>query len=385
MTEFSRRSMFAGQEMRRVGSLLFMLVLIGLAIWRFSDPNAWTWLVPGPGAGNPAVAAAAAPGSEAGKPAAAEPAAAKPPAGKPAAKRPAAKKTKLPAAGKTGKTLPAPPAPEPEIVGTDLDWEEAEAISEEREVITDGTLYIQNIEMNAYQRVLKWVLNQPWDLLEKRAKKQWGKRIPTYDHFNSDPEKRRFQLVELDLDVRSVRPVDKVKGIDQPLSEVWGITAESGDHLYDVVVVDRPAAMPTGDVFEGAKVVGYFFKMQGYVPRGGGPRLTAPFLIGRIQWQPASTLPTMQASDWKWGVGAVAVVLVIAVALGFATMRGKGLRGGAALGRSPNTPALEAWLAGQDDAGETLSGNNFTASGDSNNGESNQEDPRHGVPPVSPA
>ena len=80
-----------------------------------------------------------------------------------------------------------------------------------------------------------------------------------------------------------------------------------------------------------------------------------------------------------------AQALVIAVALGFATMRGKGLRGGAALGRSPNTPALEAWLAGQDDAGETLSGNNFTASGDSNNGESNQEDPRHGVPPVSPA
>ncbi len=235
--------------------------------------------------------------------------------------------------------------------------------------------------MNAYKRLVKWVRNQPWEALEKRAKKN-----PIFDEFNANPAKHRFQLFELDLDVRLVRNLDKVKDLDQPLSEVWGVTAESRDHLYDAVVVDLPAAMPTGDVFEKAKVVGYFFKLQGYEPGNARPNakpLLAPLFIGRIQWQPAA-VPAVQASDWKWGLGAVAVIVVVALALGFATMRGNGIRSGSSLKHSPNTPALEEWLEGQSSEEETLLGNNFSAGGDSSNGESNHEDTGYEDPPVPP-
>ena len=365
--------MFGGQEKRRLVSMLFMLVILGMAVSRASDPGMWTWFAPDREVPARAALATAAPG-----PAAERPLAGKPLALKPAAKTPATEKAKTHAAGKAAAL---PPAAEPDATGTDQDWEEAEAITEDAGAITDRTLYIDKIEMNVYKRLVKWVRNQPWEALEKRAKKN-----PIFDEFNANPAKHRFQLFELDLDVRLVRNLDKVKTLDQPLSEVWGVTAESRDHLYDAVVVDLPAAMPTGDVFERAKVVGYFFKLQGYEPGNARPNarpLHAPLFIGRIQWRPAP-IPAVQTSDWKWGLGAVAVIVVVALALGFATMRGNGIRSGSSLKHSPNTPALEEWLEGQSSEEETLLGNNFSAGGDSSNGESNHKDTRHEDPPVPP-
>ena len=65
-------------------------------------------------------------------------------------------------------------------------------------------------------------------------------------------------------------------------------------------------------------MVGYFFKMQGYQPGSAKPNdraTTAPLLIGRIKWLPAA-IPRRKASDWKWGLGAVAVIIVVALAFG---------------------------------------------------------------------
>ena len=278
-----------------------------------------------------------------GKPAVKTPAAAKPAAKKPAVKPPAAKTAK-PHAAKPAP--PAAPASEQDVIGTDLDWEEAEAIGEEREVISDGTPYIEKIEMNAYKRVLKWVLNQPWSVLEQRAKKEWAKKIPTYDHFNSDPEKWRFQLVELNLDARSLRTVDKVQEIDEPLSEVWGVTSESGDHLYDVVVVDRPPGMPIGDIFEGAKVVGYFFKMQGYVPRAGGHQADGPVLDRRIQWQPASPPPGMQALRLEMGAGVPGGRLGDCIGVGICYDESEGGAERFLLGAQPGYPLFRGMAGG---------------------------------------
>ena len=183
----------------------------------------------------------------------------------------------------------------------------------DREAIGDFEMYIDGSEMDAYKRCLKWARNQPWALLEKRAKKN----LP-FNYFRADPEGVRLQLVELNLEVRLVQKIEKVKGIDEQLYEIWGATPESGNRLYDVIVIDQPPNMPVGEVSASAKVVGYFFHIQAYEERGAKPSakpLYAPLVIGRIHWQAAPP-----ASSGLTGLGLVLVVatgvVVVVVVLG---------------------------------------------------------------------
>ena len=198
-----------------------------------------------------------------------------------------------------------------------------------------------------------------------------------FDQFLANPEKQRFKIVLLDLNVRLVRRCD-IKGPDgEVLHEVWGFSADSGDHLYDAVVIDLPKEMRVGErVFEKAKIVGYFFKLQGYEPAGArhnAPPLVAPLFVGRIIWQPP-VIPAAQPSDWKWGALWVVGIIVLAGAVGyFLFQRGKPatMIRPVTISRNPDAPTLDEWLDGQEDSTESLQGNKFSGNSESNIGESN--------------
>ena len=69
------------------------------------------------------------------------------------------------------------------------------------------------------------------------------------------------------------------------------------------MVVDYPKGMPSGpDIRERAKFVGYFLKLQGYLPHDGRPGQRAekvPLLIGRLRLGTASLSPgTDRTLEW---------------------------------------------------------------------------------------
>ena len=227
----------------------------------------------------------------------------------------------------------------------DQDPAEIMAMEMDREAICDYEMFIDDSEMNAYRRCLKWAGNQPWALLEKRAKKN-----PAFNYFRADPEQVRLQLVELTLEVRLVTKIEKVKGIDQQLYEIWGSTEESGSRLYDLIVIDEPPNMPVGVVSGRAKVAGYFFHMHAYEERGGKPNakpLYAPLVIGRIQWQSA---PPVSGGMGGYGLVLVVatVVVVVVVVLG-AMFMGAGVRWWLRRWRSAATRVPPSWRTGSKD------------------------------------
>ena len=169
-------------------------------------------------------------------------------------------------------------------------------------------------------------------------------------------------IVEWDLDVRLIREWNDLTGPGgERLYEVWGMRSDSGNRLYDAMVIDLPKELHVGKVWEKAKVVGYFLKLQGYEPGDAKPNarpLVAPLLIGRMKWEP-TVIPPVKSSDWTWGLVAVAVLVVVAAVLGFATMGRDRQIAMAPLGlsRNPETPTLEEWLGEQDES-EYPPGNN---------------------------
>jgi hypothetical protein len=187
--------------------------------------------------------------------------------------------------GKPKETAPASGGP------TDLDPEESEAIQEEFQAVSDGKLSIQPEEMPAYT----------------------AKKDAVFTQFYQSPERYRGQLFELELNVRRILKYTH-KGLT--LYEVWGWTSESRSWLYVGVVQDLPEGMPIGpDVYETATLVGYFFKMQGYMEAGAKPRaapLQAPLLVGRLIWHPTEK-PQAQQSDWSWGLFLLAGFLIFII------------------------------------------------------------------------
>ncbi len=103
---------------------------------------------------------------------------------------------------------------------------------------------------------------------------------------------------------------------DLTLYEVWGWTEESRSWPYVGVVLDLPKGMPIGaNVYEQVTLVGYFFKMQGYLEAGAKPRaapLQAPLFVGRLIWRPAAK-PQARSSDWSWGLFLLAGFVVFLI------------------------------------------------------------------------
>lgn len=246
--------------------MVVMLGVLLLLIIRSGDPNTWAWLTNDTSASKPVQPNQSAP------------------------------------AFKTGDIAPASGGP------TDLDPEETEAIAEEFQAVADAKLSIEREEMPAYNRLLRWVRGQTLSEMRRRAKRE-----VVFTQFYQSPEKYRGQLFELELNVRRIL---EYTHNDLTLYEIWGWTAESRSWLYVGVVLDLPKGMPVDpDVYENATLVGYFFKMQGYLEAGGKPRaapLQAPLFVGRLIWRP-SEKPQTQRSDWSWALYLLAGFLIFLI------------------------------------------------------------------------
>jgi len=319
-----RRRMFRGHELPRLMTMLAMLAVLFMLIQRARDPSMWKWLE-GESAGGATPAAAS-----------------------------------QSSASQAGPSAPAPQkkdAPPPVATGpTDEDPEEADAVAEEFQAVTDGTLEIQVEEMKSYKRILEWVRNQPFALLAKRARTDL-----VFNDLYDTPDKYRGQLVALDLNVRRVLKYD-FEG--QSVYEVWGWTTESKTWLYVAVVLDLPRGMPIGpDVYEKGRLAGYFFKLQGYHEAGAKPHakpLQTPLLLGRLEWQP-TVEPVVQSSDWGWGfvlLGILGAVLVIRVGLLLVGKTRRRLAAATPVVRPSSTLAAEDWLdqVGSVEIGESAAG-----------------------------
>ena len=245
-----------------------------------------------------------------------------------------------PASAATIAKLPQPTGP------TDDDPEEAEDAKGEFQALCDGTLSLGPEEMASYNRLVSWVKSQSFARLWARAKKDLA-----YTYLYDDAQRHRGALVALDVEIRLVRNAGK-NDAGVPLYEAWATTRESGNHLYDLVVVDFPTKMPAGGgIRERARFAGYFLKVQGYesgVAKPGRPPEKAPLLIGRLDWRP-TTAPE-QAAAWEgWNliwVAAGAALVVLMAAAGFIFWKA----GKATASRNTLTPPaggvipVEAWL-----------------------------------------
>jgi len=250
----------------------------------------------------------------------------------------------------------APPveAPEPEPAGpTDEDPEQLEEIGREFQVISDRTLSIQPEEMVPYNRIVQWVYNQTASRMRRRARSDLE-----FNDFVQSPDKYRGQLVELVLNAKLIRPCGGPPDYPSPLYEVWGPSPQSGSWFYTAIVVNLPEGMPVGRYMnERVRVVGYFFKVQGYQPalaKPGDQPLPAPLVIGRMIWiKPQHE--AAHAPDWlgQWAQGVPGWLLwggllaVVAVTVAVAWIVGRGRRPrlrrvAPGAGLSPTPP--ESWL-----------------------------------------
>ena len=232
--------------------------------------------------------------------------------------------TKPPKGGTTNDTKDAT-----STEGTDLDPEEMEDIKPSLSVLYDGSTETMPAEQPAYFQILGWVDHQSAEALRKRATRAFF-----YDTLVKSPDTMRLQIVEVKLAVRQIVPVmgTPKDGKPQPLLtrdgspiyEVRGVSQESGSNLYFGIVTDLPPGTPVGTLInEDARLVGYFFKVQGYVSQQQqldfeASRtkkiipLKAPLIVGRLIWlgEPA---PAVASNTPVWilvSVGGITIILV---------------------------------------------------------------------------
>jgi hypothetical protein len=223
--------------------------------------------------------------------------------------------------------------------------------------------------MPAYKRVMRWVRNQPYELMLKRAK-----RKVMFNDLVHSPDKYRGKLITMELNVRRALKIEDLPADElyKDIYELWGPTPETMTWLYETVAVDLPKQMPVGP-FVSAKVrmVGYFFKLQAYDPAEAKPNqrhLIAPMFIGRISYVPPE-IPKVQAIDWVWASlmgGIFLIVIVIALVIAFIAGRRPA---GRLAGSGTATTSAEEWLERAGTGDSEIPGNIFDDSDDSTMGD----------------
>ena len=203
---------------------------------------------------------------------------------------------------------------------------------------------LNQYDMTAYYRHLKWARAQPFEDLELRAKTDF-----VYAQLFQNPEKYRGQLIRLRLHVGRILKFDDIPENSSQatqLFELWGRTDESKSHPYGVVVPEIPSWFKLGgeNIHEECVFVGYFIKLMAY-DISGDKRRAAPLLVGRIR--PLSIPPVGEKSNdmmsaVEWGIGTLVVAL-----LGIAAWRAMSLsRQTRSLRTSTASSAddVESWL-----------------------------------------
>jgi hypothetical protein len=324
-------SLFHGNEMMRLLTMVGMMGVLLLVIARSRDPNTWSWLAGDAESSFPSSTPASDENQDTSQ--------------KSTVHAPGRQSEEV--RGEGGATKDYIPE---DFSGTDLDPEESDAIKEEFQAVSDGTESILPEEMPAYNRLLRWVEKQTLSEMRGRAKKDYA-----FTRFYQSPDEYRGQLFEIQLTVHLIRDLDK-KFDDKELYDFWGATDESGEWLYNGVFFDLPKGMPVGrKIYEQVTFVGYFFKLQGYLPAGGKPnsaRLKAPLLVGRLIWHPTDTSKT-QPTDWSWGLYLLAAFVIFLIVRWGLFFHGRSRQAPAqsALPIKPDAAVVDQWLSEADTSG----------------------------------
>ncbi len=254
------------------------------------------------------------------------------------------------------KLIDAPAATGP----TDEDEEEQQGAAQDFDFVVDNQLNDDRRDHPAYQRIFRWVIDQPFDRLEARAKDI----NPPLAQFVAAPSDFRGKIFELEVHARRVLKLDqKFKFYDEenpqePVTyyEMWGTTDESRTHLLNFIIYDPPEGMPLGPTInEDVRFVGYFFRVQGYLPAKAPPGARtelAPSFIGRIAWKKVAAAQAFHTDDmpFLWIiVGGVAVLgagwLVL---MYFLTRRGRAEGASTGSVGIPRSVTIDDWLETND-------------------------------------
>lgn len=235
---------FPRRELFRLMSMLMMLVIVGMLMYRTRDPSLWRWLADDDRSVEPTQT-----GGES-TPVAADPS-------------------------------------EPEFVETQVsgpdDRQPFEQSEAERlfQAVSDKEP-ISAEEMPSYWKLMRWSMTQSFDELWERARKD-----RYFTHLGQAPQKHRGELIALKVSLRRAlaHEVEKNSAGVQQVYEAWGVTEESRTGLYCLVYYDQPPQLPLRpSIHEEALFVGYFLKLLSYEDAMGTTRW-APMLIGRLRWR----------------------------------------------------------------------------------------------------
>jgi hypothetical protein len=332
------KRLFRGAEFTRLMTMMLMLVVLGMMIKAAGNSETWKWLVSKPGHSDQVVAE----GSDRDRPQTEKVSGNAPPA------------IGLAAIG-AGQM---PSSKVPQATGpTDEDDMEAAAAEEDFDFIVDNSIEVHPEEMPAYERLTRWVINQPYLRLAARA----TPKNPSYGVFITAPQDFRQpgKLFNFEVHLRMVIKFDvklRFHDDDDPhdpvtLYEMWGTTDESRGRLLHFLVYDPPAGLPVGkDVREDVRFVGYFFRVQGYEPAKAGLNARvqlAPSFIGRIAWKAREPGVVLTSSELPWLFLIIGGLMAILIAWVSYLVVGRRSRNVAYLATNlPPPPSLtvENWL-----------------------------------------
>lgn len=205
----------------------------------------------------------------------------------------------------------APPVP------IERSEEEMETFRHDAEAIADRSLTILPVEQKAYFQLIRWVSEEPLSTLIAADPPEVN-----FQNLYLRPEKHRAELVQMELLVRRALKVEAPAGNSagvKTLYELWGWPADGHGRMYTVVTPELPPGFPIGmEVEETARVYGYFFKLQGYELGGAKPYAPpqfAPLLVGRIKWAPFIS-PNAEFEPGMY-YASIAMVLLLAGIIGY--------------------------------------------------------------------
>lgn len=211
-----------------------------------------------------------------------------------------------------------------------IEWEQAQY---EFQLIQDKSP-VESFDMPAYWRMLNWVKSQSGSELSARSD-----RDATFTDFVQRPNQMRGKLVRLKLHMlRSKRYEAGTNPYGfKWLYEVWGYTNDSNPYPYVIVFADWPEGMPLGNnLAEEATVDAYFLKQMKYEAHDSKIRIS-PLMLGRLVWHPN---PLRQSREGASAANDLWTMMLVGGGLGIAFLGYLVFRIVAGKPNAPVTPAF---------------------------------------------
>jgi hypothetical protein len=175
--------------------------------------------------------------------------------------------------------------------------------------VEDDTLTLRSADREAYFAVLGKL-----SALDEREILDFGDSGTTFPAVMTAPNEYRGRVVVIEGTARRILeiPAGANSAGFQHLYELWVFTPDSGDNPWRVITTELPAGLPRGVLDPGVslKIVGVFFKRQGYETQGHALHV-APLLLAKTAHaiRPATKVIT-EFDPLPWLIGIATAVAV---------------------------------------------------------------------------